>query len=1365
MTTPIATDSLRKSPVMKAASPLATAALYGLLAGFCPVLAKAEGWHSLVWFPTGIGIAAMLRQRGGFRNLFAIALYAASFAATLALGGNWTLASQISLWNLLEIGLATALIRWVTGWHGRTEAPLEKLLPALAAALFGAAPATAALNGWSMHLASGLDWWSTTLYCYLLDGAGLALLLVPCLVLPDRLPSSIPGRKIVGGILLEVALLAAASLVLLNRTTKPFIFIAILISIVALRKGLVHTAILIWSAMLAILVGVWSGVVPSSAAGSNGSMLGLWVAATGTAFLPMLIGLMVDKNKRELRLLESNESKLRSLLDSASVGLALLDSNRRILRSNPFLVRISGMSDTALLERRIEEIASLPDGTSVPELDADAPGTRLRFATDTSESVRWGFARITRIAGDEGLLLLEVDDVTDAIEAEAELERSNSKLQTVVDNIPGLVGLWDREARNRFANRSFESWFGTPPDEIVGRRLREFIGDEGFEEFKPRVDAVLDGARQTFETDLPSLDGPRNALVDLIPYIEDRTTTGFFSLVTDITPIKTAQKAQLDSLARLGDIINGASEFSIIATSLDGTIQLFSQGAERMLGWSAVEMVGLRTPEAIHLQSELEARSAAILRATGREVEGFGTLIDAARHGEIETSEWTYLRKDGSTLPVQIVITALHNHRGEIDGYIGVARDVSKEREALRAIEDAREQAEQTSLMKSEFVANMSHEIRTPMNAVLGMVQLLGKTAVTPNQRKYLDMIRKSGKSLLGIIDDILDFSKIEAGRMRIEPMDFLLDDLLENIANIASMNAAGKDLEVSITVDPGVPTQLHGDSLRIQQVLVNLLGNALKFTMRGEVAMVVEVLSSDDQALRIGFRIRDTGIGMTDEQQRRLFQPFSQVDSSNTRRFGGTGLGLTISKKLLEMMNGQIGVRSMSQIGTEFFLSIPFPSNRMSETDLPALSIHPLNILAVEEHPSSQASLEAAAARWGWKLEFATNIQECLDLLGRREPVEPFDAVIVDGTTPGWDDRGSIGEIRETCQREITVIKTVRTAVENPADEGIRLLDGILVKPIVPLALLKILKNNLGHHSHEEEESRLQLERLNEERRTLQGVRVLLVEDNAFNQVVATETLQALGAGVDLAENGKAAVERLRRAPESFDIVLMDVQMPVMDGYTATRAIRQDLQLTLPVVAMTAGVLPSDRDKCKEDGMDDFISKPFEVDDLVRVIRRILSISDDGRHRESAKKPARRTVFQPDHLLQNLGGDDDALRTVRHLVKQYLSTVPNSIRTGKECAGRGDLEDATRAFHNLKSSSATLGALVVSSIAQKIEAGLQESERRNLGPLFEQLSNEFEKVVAEAKRWLNMHGGRSMDDSGTSFPSGPGSATGPGEA
>jgi PAS domain S-box-containing protein len=403
---------------------------------------------------------------------------------------------------------------------------------------------------------------------------------------------------------------------------------------------------------------------------------------------------------------------------------------------------------------------------------------------------------------------------------------------------------------------------------------------------------------------------------------------------------------------------------------------------------------------------------------------------------------------------------------------------------------NSEQRAEAASRAKSEFVANMSHEIRTPMNAVLGVAYLLENTPLTQAQKEYVGMIRSSGQMLLGVLNDVLDFSKIEAGRMELAPQPFLLREVLDSLSNVMSLPANARGISLAIDADDEVPAVLVGDAMRLQQILLNLVGNAVKFTERGGVSVRVMLEpAAAEQGLRLRFTVRDSGIGMDLEQQSRLFSAFNQADASTTRRFGGTGLGLAICRRLTELMGGDISVRSTPGAGSEFVVTLPFG---VADEDVPV------------EHPA----LQTAAAQ-GWLMSETPALQDA--------PPEP-----------------------------------------EPA--------------LAP---------------------------------RLQGLRLLLVEDHPLNQLVARGMLEHAGASVEVAENGQLAVDRLRDRAEDYDIVLMDVQMPVMDGFEATRHIRHTLGLKLPVLAMTAGVMQSEQDQCIDAGMDDFIAKPLDVEQMLDTISR----------------------------------------------------------------------------------------------------------------------------------------------------------------
>jgi signal transduction histidine kinase/DNA-binding response OmpR family regulator len=513
-------------------------------------------------------------------------------------------------------------------------------------------------------------------------------------------------------------------------------------------------------------------------------------------------------------------------------------------------------------------------------------------------------------------------------------------------------------------------------------------------------------------------------------------------------------------------------------------------------------------------------------------------------------------------------------------------------------LQSAVKQAQTANAAKDVFVANMSHELRTPMNAVLGMAHLLGTTGLSPEQARYLEMIRASGQSLLGILNDILDFSKMQAGKVEMHPVRFNLDEVLHALATIMSVSAGDKDLELCIGVEPDVPRALVGDALRLQQVLVNLAGNAIKFTESGEVSVLVELVAPLPPTL--GFIVRDTGIGMNEEQLARLFSPFTQGDLSTTRRFGGTGLGLTISKGLVELLGGDIEARSTPGVGSEFRFTLPM----MAGDETPASALHAaaagLRLLVVDDNHTSRSFICKTIEAWNWGCDSVASGPEALERL-RGGAV--YDVVLVDWHMPGMDGVETIKAIQsQTADASVPVICMVSAygrgkVIEEMAEVS---TSAYLTKPVTSSNLFDAVQTALAQR-----ESGAAGAAEVSPSPELAGVRLLLVEDNPINQNVAKGILEQAGAVVALAENGALAVELLRG--ERFDLVLMDVQMPVMDGFTATRLIREELHLQMPVIAMTAGVMESEREQCIAAGMDDFIAKPIDVEQMFSTIKRWL--------------------------------------------------------------------------------------------------------------------------------------------------------------
>ncbi len=542
---------------------------------------------------------------------------------------------------------------------------------------------------------------------------------------------------------------------------------------------------------------------------------------------------------------------------------------------------------------------------------------------------------------------------------------------------------------------------------------------------------------------------------------------------------------------------------------------------------------------------------------------------------------------------------------GAVQGIYLMGLDITERKNAELRQAASEQKAEAASRAKSQFVANMSHEIRTPMNAVLGIAYLLGNTALDPAQRQYLDMITSSGNALLGILYDVLDFSKIEAGRMELAPEPFQLNRLLGAIATVMTLNAGEKDLELAIGVEPDVPQMLLGDAMRLQQVLINLVSNAIKFTERGEVSVLVELLARDGAAAVLRFRVRDSGIGIDAEQVARLFSAFTQADASTTRRYGGTGLGLAISRRLITLMGGHIGLSSAPGRGSEFSVTVPLTALGEEAPLAEGHALSALRVLVVDDNRTSREYLCKTIGAWRWQADSVDSGQAALDHLARQHAAGvDYHAVLADWQMPDMDGVATMQALRRLAPLAALPVVLMVSAygreklMLHPAAGQ---ADAVLIKPVTASSLFDTLHQAIVQRGGGAAAAPAPAAAGGA---MLAGVRLLLVEDNPLNQVVARGILEHAGAQVAVAENGQIALDMMDGAAERYDAVLMDVQMPVMDGIEATRRLRQ-ARVRLPILAMTAGVMASERTLCEQAGMDDFIAKPIDIEQMMSVIAR----------------------------------------------------------------------------------------------------------------------------------------------------------------
>ncbi len=1341
-------------------------------------LSSQETSVATLWFANAAAIVFLYRSQGVFWLGLLMLAGCANALANLSFGRPLYLVLSFLPGNVLEIAVGSWMLQRYCTSRNFLLSPLEIARTLL---LAGVVPiSVGSVVGAGVLSAYGLAPFDKVWFQWF-EGAGigvLATLPIGMFLLEGGAARVIAAwRRPIFAV--SIATLLLGIWLALTKVPFPWIYVSGLLVLMALINRWEGAAVGVFLTAVAIGVIAASGGLPSAVYTSVGLHLGFFLPLSVALLVPLFLASVLEKLEEQRREVAATQAQLKEIYEKTPAMLHSFDSDGTLrFVSDRWLERMGYARDEVIGRKVFEFLA--PDYAAQVAAAPFAEFLRTGAVRDLPLrfSARNGVPLEVEVSGvlidapnaqaQRGLAILS--EVTQRNEAQRTLERQTQLLKDVVNSVPYGLVVYDEKHFVRFHNQSFVDILKLPPT-LLGAENFNFVdlvaylyerGDYGHQQKRQEIEARFIGAmvrRERLTLERQQRDGS---------YIELQAIplpTGWIVMTyLDVTARRLEQQYLAESKERMQVAIesSGAGIWEIDLTTGE-------------LKWDAQQyrIYGLE-PKIEDLSYESWTQYV-VPEDLPRVEERFQKAV---LERAIFEARFRIRQPGGELRYVQALGRSRLNESGDVVYMVGTNRDVTAEETYSDSLMQARNVARDAAIAKSLFLANMSHEIRTPMNAVLGLIQLLGNTALTSNQFDYVEKIEGSAKSLLGLLNDILDFSKIEAGKLDLEVKPFRIDRFMRELSVVLSNYVGAKKIDVLFDIDPAIPLSLLGDPLRLKQVLINLGGNAVKFTQVGQVviALALVELRTDEarhsQEALIEFSVTDSGIGIAPENIPKMFNSFSQAEASTTRKFGGTGLGLAISKLLVELMGGTISLSSELHVGTSFSFQLRMPldplvsepqpeAKQVAAQDVadlasagttPAKARH--RVLLVDDNSTACKLMSKMMRGFGWSVDVAHTGEAALELFRERSKrvADAYTLAYLDWRLPGMDGWEVVQQMQQLCgmaglasPKYVIVSANGRDALDmRPLDEQ-ALINDFLIKPVTGSMVY-----NASLDKQDSEKSLRRTPRTH--RRVLAGVRILVVEDNAINQQVAEELLNSQGAVVSIAADGEVAINAIAAAQTPYDIVLMDIQMPVMDGFEATKIIRQNMGLErLPIVGLTANAMESDREDCLRAGMNEHLGKPFDLAQLVSVVIRLTGhrpdplapaadAGEDGLAAEAVIANAGASAHPGGALagvldyagaLSKMGGNE---RLYLRAAKDLLVILPTMTATLSDLAASGNRKQCAMLLHTWKGNAATLG---LHSLAALFAALEMHCKKESTFDACAENINTLEQAIAQACRAL----------------------------